>query len=295
MSDPFEFAGGTATAGLRAIALAGTMVAIGAVAFRVFVAPRAALGRAASEPVARLGRIGALLVLLAAPVRVWVQASGFAMDPGDTWGLIPGVLGTDWGRGAIAQAAAALLAVVALSVVVRSRDRAGWLPAAVAAVGLAVAPGAMGHPIADEAHRAQSMAADALHVAGASAWIGALLPLALFARAGNAALTATLIRAFHKVAMASVALVVLSGAGSTLRRSPNLPALVHSGWGATLGVKLALVAVILALGAYHLRSGEQRAAAGQRVGRTLAAELLVALAVLAVTGVLTGTEPPAGS
>ncbi|MCC7195326.1 MAG: CopD family protein [Gemmatimonadaceae bacterium] len=294
MSDPFEFAGGTATAGLRAIALTGTMVAIGAVAFRVLVAPRAAFGSAASEPVARLGRMGALLVLLAAPVRVWVQASGLAMDPGDTWGLIPRVLGTDWGRGAIAQAAAALLAVVAFSVA-RSRDRAGWLTAAVAAVGLAVAPGAMGHPIADEAHRAQSMAADALHVAGASAWIGALLPLALFARAGNAALTATLIRAFHKVAMASVALVVLSGAGSTLRRSPNLPALVHSGWGATLGVKLALVAVILALGAYHLRSGEQRASAGQPVGRTLAAELLVALAVLAVTGVLTGTEPPAGS
>ncbi|MEA3247873.1 MAG: CopD family protein, partial [Gemmatimonadota bacterium] len=173
------------------------------------------------------------------------------------------------------------------------RDGLGSALIAAGALGLIVTPALMGHAVADERSVTLAVALDATHVAAASAWLGALVPLALFARAGDGAVTADLIRAFHRLAMIAAGVVVATGVGTTLLRVPALAEILHSRYGAVLLVKVALVAVALGLGAVHFRSGERAAASGRPVWRSLMAEVAVAAAIVVATALLTGTEPPA--
>jgi putative copper resistance protein D len=296
MGDPLEFAGGLAAAGFRALTLTGTVVAAGAVAFRRLVAPRAGLAAAAEVPLARLGAAGAMLVAIAAPFRVWTQAAAFSLEPAETWDYVPRVLGTTWGTAATAQAIAALALAVGLTRSARraeggGRDAPGAVLVAIGTLGLIATPAMMGHAIADERSASLAMALDITHVAAAAAWLGALVPLALFARVGNGAVTASLVRAFHRPAMVAATAVVLTGVASTLLRVPSLAGILHSMYGTVLLAKVALVGVALALGAVHYRSGERAAASGAPVWRTLIAEATVAAGIVVATALLTGTEP----
>ncbi len=309
MADPLAFAGGLAATGFRALALTGTVVAAGAVAFARLVAPRAGIAPAAEVPLARLGAAGAFLVAIGAPFRVWTQASAFALEPAETWSYVPRVLGTTWGVGATAQTIAALALAFGLRRAVRRagsdaatggpagarRDVPGRALTVAGTLGLIVTPAMMGHAIADERSTGLAVALDVTHVAAASAWLGALVPLAMIARTGERAVTAALIRAFHRPAMVAAVAVVLTGVGTTLMRVPTLGDLLHSTYGAVLLVKVALVAMALGFGAMHYRSGERAAASGAPVWRTLLAEVAVAAGIVLVTAVLTGTESRAGA
>src|SRR5581483_5206851 len=164
MADPLAFAGGLAATGFRALALTGTVVAAGAVAFARLVAPRAGIAPAAEVPLARLGAAGAFLVAIGAPFRVWTQASAFALEPAETWSYVPRVLGTTWGVGATAQTIAALALAFGLRRAVRRagsdaatggpagarRDVPGRALTVAGTLGLIVTPAMMGHAIADE-------------------------------------------------------------------------------------------------------------------------------------------------
>lgn len=151
----------------RALALTGTIVAVGAVAFRRLVAPRAGIIAAAEAPLARLGATGAtgaMLVAGGAPFRIWTQASAFALEPAETWSYVPRVLGTAWGIGATVQAVAALGVAFGPRRVVRLaggakdtsvpespvRDAPGRALVALGTLGLIATPAMMGHAIVDE-------------------------------------------------------------------------------------------------------------------------------------------------
>ena len=106
----------------------------------------------------------------------------------------------------------------------------------------------------------------AVHIAAFAAWIGCIVVALAEPRAQAVAYPASL---------AAFALVV-TGAGLALGHLESLSDLVETAYGATLGVKIALVAVAFALGA----------AARRR------AELAAALAVLAAASLLVSLVPP---
>ena len=112
---------------------------------------------------------------------------------------------------------------------------------------------------------------------------------------GSGPLVASLVRAFHPVALTCGAVVVATGLCATWLRLPAVSSLWDSAYGRVLLLKLALVAIVVMLGALNWRRilpslGDERSAA--RITRTAGAELTIAALVLAVTAVLVSTPPP---
>ncbi|CAM3275341.1 Copper resistance protein D domain-containing protein [Deinococcus saxicola] len=122
-----------------------------------------------------------------------------------------------------------------------------------------------------------------LHGGAMCLWVGGVF--ALLTRRGA---TAVLARRFTPYALGSVLVLGVSGVWMSLEHAGNLLQLATSGYGRTLLLKLALVA--LALGAAVI---VRRAfSVGQGVRPRLAAEALTLLAVLGVTASLSGQSPP---
>lgn len=153
------------------------------------------------------------------------------------------------------------------------------------------------------------MAGDALHLLAASAWVGGLAALLLaLPRArepGRVALR------YSTLALASVAVVVLSGTLAGLRFVGSLDRVLTTDYGRTLLLKVALVAGMLALGALNryvlvpavsgtpppapLARLRLRARPPGTLRRAVAVETAAGFVVLAIAGVLAGTpyeDPP---
>ena len=187
-----------------------------------------------------------------APSRVF--DAGFARD----------VLLTRYGHLAGLRVAAAIGLWALAGAVRRSSARTQWsIPVAGIVVAFVYAAGS---------HRTYTIPASlsltlgAAHVAAFAAWFGCIV-VALAESRGR--------RLAQPAALAALVLVS-SGAGLALAHLRAISDLVETAYGATLAVKLTLVAIALALGAL----GRRRA------------ELAAALAVLAVAGVLVSLAPP---
>jgi copper transport protein len=94
-----------------------------------------------------------------------------------------------------------------------------------------------------------------------------------------------------------IALVLAAGTYLAIVRLPHLRDLWTTGYGEVLLVKIALVVLALAWGAFHhffVRPVLDRADAGfvSRIGRSLVAESMVGVAVLLVAAVLVDSKPP---
>jgi putative copper export protein len=151
-----------------------------------------------------------------------------------------------------------------------------------------------------------SIVLDAAHVLAACAWVGTLLTLLFTAvplvrggpsreGIGSGPLVASLVRAFHPIALTCAAIVIASGLLSAWLRLPTVTSLWTSSYGKVLLLKLAFVAVVVILGARNWRRvmptlGDD--ASARRITRTAGAELTMAALVLAVTAVLVSTSPP---
>jgi copper transport protein len=118
--------------------------------------------------------------------------------------------------------------------------------------------------------------ADWLHLSAGALWVGGLVHLAVFRRG---------LRRFSTLATVCVAVLVLAGVFLSVMRLPDLSDLWASSYGQVLLVKLALVSVALALGAYHRFVAVRTA--------TVVAESALAMAVLLVAAVLVDSKPPA--
>jgi putative copper export protein len=145
----------------------------------------------------------------------------------------------------------------------------------------------LGHSNADERWPWLARGLDALHVFNVGAWIGALCLVWVVARADDRALW----RQLSGIATVAAPMVLLSGAGSALRMLGTVPwqETVGSRYGQLLAVKVLLALLIVAIGSTQRR----RVQRGEvPVRSAVRRELLLAAAVLIVTAVLTGTEPP---
>jgi copper transport protein len=194
-------------------------------------------------------------------------------------------LGTRAGSALVAGSAFAV--VVALVAAAATLEPRASRPAVVLALGLVAVPTAGGHALDNGLPRI-NVAADLLHVAGASAWAGALLGLVL----GGPA------RRLVRLALAGVLVLGVTGVVRALYELLHVSQLWDTGYGRTILVKTGILLAALALG-WLLRARIRRRGALELV---LVAGLLVAVAVLVlqkpgrnVTAAAAVAAPPAST
>jgi len=294
----------------RGLLFVGVLALIGAVSFKVFV-----LGRAGAIPQelkgrmthrsAALGIASAALVIVVALVRLGLESQMMSAMPD-----MPGMKGmtasemvmrTDWGFAFRLQVAAALAALIAFALALR-RVRGAWFVAGGSALVLAITPALGGHAAASPRFTALMIAGDWLHVLGGASWLGSLLfvmmigvPIALTLEPPDSWNSiSSLVNAFSPVALVSAAFVVASGVFASWVHLEHLSALWQTSYGRTLLVKLALVLITLAIGAYNFKRVQPQLSnetGTLRLRRSAAAELGVGFLILLVTGLLTGISP----
>jgi len=172
----------------------------------------------------------------------------------------------------------------------------GWLPAAVGVVVGLLRAALIGQ---------WSRMLNPVHELAGGLWIGTLfivlsaaLPVAMRPSRTperRAALAALLIREFSPLALTSAAVLGVFGVLTAWRHLKHWSALWTTPYGITLLIKLGLVAIVLALGAWNWRRMKPRLGeeAGARLLRRSAlVEVSLAGAVLAVTAVLVSLPSP---
>jgi copper transport protein len=215
--------------------------------------------------------VGIALLALAAPPLDWerialvlsTSAVVAAVGAGDEAHRIG--LGT---RAGTALGAAALLAVVVATLAgAGTLDRRALRPA-VLFTPLLVLPTAFGGHAYDRGVNRLNVAADALHVLGASAWVGALVGLVVFRDAPR--------RRAIALAAGGVALLAVTGVVRAWFELLHLAQLWNTSYGQTLLVKTGLLAAAL-LGGWLLRGRINRRAGFELV---LVGGIVVAVSVL---------------
>jgi putative copper resistance protein D len=140
-----------------------------------------------------------------------------------------------------------------------------------------------------------------VHVLAAGAWFGALVPLALVLRkslaSGFGPDAATTLRRFSIIGQPAVALVLITGVANTLLILRHLPTDWSSPYQALLALKIAVVAVMIALAIANRSVVMGRIATGEGAAlttlrRTVRAEIAFGFAAIALVAVF-GTLDPA--
>lgn len=208
------------------------------------------------------------------------------------------ISGSTFGRGWMLMVIAAGVLLVAL----RSTPARRWRLAAAAAVGLATAAAMLGHPAAVPDAQGIAIGVDATHALAAGGWAGGVFVLALaFPEAmrtrGDERLTLarSLLRAFSPMALVCAAVLLVTGAASAWLQLRDIGLLLNSAYGLALVRKVVAVLVIAALGAYHWRVAQPSLDSDRSVSRlrtSLALDVMLVVAVLVLTAILTGTAPP---
>jgi copper transport protein len=183
--------------------------------------------------------------------------------------------------------------------------------AALPAAYLAVAPALGGHASV-QSPVALLFPLDVAHVIAMSAWIGGLVVLltVLPAATGSLAppdrtrLLAAALPRFSAIALGCVGVLLVTGTAQSIVHIGSWSAVLGTGFGRAVLVKVALLAALVALGAVNRRrvvpalrrlaaAGSAPGAAGHLLRRTLRAEVALVVAVLGVTSALVSYPPPA--
>jgi copper resistance protein D len=259
---------------VRAIHFAATLVVAGIVFFVVFIAEpafakaerEARLPATVRPPLAWLAWIS--LVLTAASGFAWfvLVAASMSERPaaevfseGILWVVL---LQTDFGRAWLIRALLVVLLAAVFVFVLTTKPKHSvtiWLNV----IAVAMAAGLVG-TLAGGGHaaggtNAESIvhpAADFLHLTAAAAWVGALLPLALLLGragrdAGSIAIARTATLRFSVLGLASVATLMITGLINAFYLVGSVAALLDTGYGRLLTVKLALFFVMVAVAAIN--------------------------------------------
>jgi putative copper resistance protein D len=275
--------------GVKTLGYAGTLGAAGAVFF---------LGYAASLIAnAELLRIRRLVLAFAA-LSVAAGAAHIVMTAGSMSGGAAGMwdgslIRMVWqaGEGRALEIRAFGLSVAALAMLMHRPHCWGLLGAAVAATSFAWT----GH--------AQSLSPRVVpvlllgaHLLGVAFWVGALAPLEMLAREGNARIAAVAER-FSAVAVFVVAGLIVAAAPLLWLLLGGFAELWRSTYGRTIALKLAFVAALLSLAAFNklrltprVKAGDAEAVRSLRTSIRL--EMCLGLMVLAVTATLTTVAGP---
>jgi len=134
-----------------------------------------------------------------------------------------------------------------------------------------------------------------VHVAAVGVWIGGLPWLLLGLRTVDGSARVAAVRRFSLLASVALGLVVLTGILRAAAEVGSLTGILHSSFGHAFVVKMALFCVLVALGALnhfvlvpHLRPDGEGLVP---LRRSVRGEVVLGVAVLAATGVLSGLAP----
>lgn len=194
-----------------------------------------------------------------------------------------------YGRTASAALIGLALAVVGLRTGPGIRPLA-WIGVAIALGGF----GLSGH-VVSSGPRWLTIPTLITHTAAAAFWAGSLLPLRQLLTQGDKA-AAKVVERFSRLALVAVGLLFLAGLVIAALQVRSFGALLTTGYGIALTIKLALVTGLIALAAWNkfrLTPPLLRGKAAARVAlqRTILAELALVGAILLATGFI-GTRPP---
>jgi copper transport protein len=252
---------------------------------------------------ARLSRLLALLAFVLVPVSLagivfeGAVASGFGLLDAARWSVISAVGRTRFGEAWLARAALAALLGLAVALV-RRPAVAGPLSLLLAA-GLAVTTTAAGHASIGGAF---VFVVDLLHVLAASVWFGGLLFTGLALRGAGREerwpLAATVVPRLSLIALGSVGLLLVAGVVNGYLEVRAWRGLWDTTYGRLLLAKVGLVLPLLVLGAYNnrrsvprLRAQVASALERTRFLRAIGTELVLVVAVVALTAVLVSEVP----
>lgn len=137
-----------------------------------------------------------------------------------------------------------------------------------------------------------------VHLTAVGIWVGGLFWLLLGIRGAGPEARGAAVGRFVTVATAMLVVVLVTGLARATVELGSLTALVDTGYGITLVVKVVLVAGLAGLGALNhfywapaVRRGDAGPAA-RKFSLNSRGELVVALCILAATAVLSGLAPP---
>jgi copper transport protein len=152
--------------------------------------------------------------------------------------------------------------------------------------------------------------ADWLHFLGVAAWLGGLasllyaLPTIVQASAGTGErVLAQAVHRFSNMALAAVGVIVVTGIFQAWLQVGSWDGLVQTTYGLSITVKIALLVIMLLLGAFNLlivrpklaavagKGSSAVAALTRHFTRAVRAEMVLGVLVLVVTAVLTGVTP----
>jgi copper transport protein len=171
-------------------------------------------------------------------------------------------------------------------------------PAFVLSLGLASGLSLSGHQSADRGSSRATELADWIHLSAALLWVGGLAMLALCVWPLARELRRDAFLRFSRLATLLIAALLGAGIYLSIVRLPALDDLWTTTYGQVLLVKVGLVFLALAWGAFHHFVGRPALVSGgsshwpARLGRSLIAEYSIAMAILLVAAVLVNAKPP---
>jgi copper transport protein len=277
---------------VRAFLYAGVLGGAGGVLFLLLVGPAEPVpARAARRIAATFAAGGCLAAVAAIGIQGGLLLAGPAasLAKATTWWT--GLTST---YGVTAAVAAIGLALVAVGLWPKGERRLralAWLGAAAALVSF----GLSGH-VVTAGPSWLTVPVLIVHASAAAFWAGALVPLWQAVGALEEA-AEPLVARFSRRAMAAVAVLVVAGLIIAVLQVETLRGLVETRYGLLLLAKLGLVAVLITLAAINklrLSLDLARAAPGAATAlrRTIAAEIVLVLAILVATATLGTTPPP---
>lgn len=210
-----------------------------------------------------------------------------SLSNGDAWAI---GAGGSFGHAAAFAAAALLLAMLSFRLSLPPRRAM----AAFALIGTGLALAATGHAASAQPTYLTKPAVF-LHGVSLAFWIGALLPLAFAMRGSREAAVYVLTR-FSRAIPFAVAMLLASGLMLATIQLERLDALWTTAYGRVLTIKLALVTALLLLALWNRLWLTPRIGKDERARRlmrgSIAAELMLAVAILGVVGLWRFTPPP---
>ncbi|MFA5860084.1 MAG: CopD family protein [Candidatus Thermoplasmatota archaeon] len=198
----------------------------------------------------------------------------------------------DW-RGTLLVAAGIAFVV---AVAIKPARRPALLIGAALAGGSLVWASLGSHAAAGRELHWASVTMDVLHLLMGALWVGGVAAFLFAARGKSGREVGLLIARFTPLAIASVAVILVTGTYASVRHIPRVADLWMQPYGRLVSLKIILFVVLLALGAYNkqvvmprLLSSKEGTAGFRRV---LALEAILMAVVVGAAGALASSSPP---
>ncbi|MDX6227680.1 MAG: copper transport protein [Frankiales bacterium] len=279
----------------RLLGFVGVAAFFGGIAFLLLCWPA---GRS-SKVSRRTLQVGWLLAFVGAVGSLLLEGpygAGLSIAHTFDWSLASGVAKTRYGQALLARVVLLVAAAATGWLVVRKSGHGPAAAFAVLALATLVTFPYTGHPSVGS-QVPLAVVSDVAHLTAMSIWLGGLLQLSVVVLPDedNATVRAVATR-FSRAAMASVVVLVVSGAYQAWREAGIAASLTSTHYGKLLLVKTALVVAVLLVAEVSRRWVGRAALADEaptarRLGMSVSIETAVVVVVLAVTSLLVSGIP----